>query len=123
MEWFFAAFKRTFEIRGRSRRKEYWLYSLFSIVITLLLLVIDSVFGLFIDDETGVLSTLFLIGTFITSLTVTIRRLHDIGRSGWWILLNFIPFIGTIVIFVFTVLDSEPGSNKYGENPKMDGLL
>lgn len=123
MEWVFAAFKRTFEIRGRSRRKEYWLYTLFIIVMTIILLVVDSAFELYIDEDTGMLSTLFLLATFITSFTVTIRRFHDIGKSGWWILLNFIPFIGTIVIFVFTVLNSEPKTNAYGEDPKMGGLL
>lgn len=123
MEWVFAAFKRTFEIRGRSRRKEYWLYTLFIIVMTIILLVVDSAFELYIDEDTGMLSTLFLLATFITSFTVTIRRFHDIGKSGWWILLNFIPFIGTIVIFVFTVLNSEAKTNAYGEDPKMGGLL
>lgn len=123
MEWVFAAFKRTFEIRGRSRRKEYWYYTLFLLLISLPLFIIDVSFDLLIDEDTGLLSSLFFLATLITSLTVTIRRLHDIGRSGWWILLNLIPFIGTIVIFVFTVLDSEPNTNAYGENPKMDDLL
>mgnify|MGYP003426324475 CR=1 FL=1 len=46
------------------------------------------------------------------------RRLHDISKSGWWLLISFIPFVGGIIIFVFTVMDSTPGANEYGENPK-----
>lgn len=66
----------------------------------------------------GILGTLYSFAILIPAIAVSIRRLHDTGRSGWWFLICFIPLIGTIVLFVFMVLDSEPGENQYGPNPK-----
>ncbi|WP_251639318.1 DUF805 domain-containing protein [Sporosarcina sp. NCCP-2716] len=124
MEYIWAAFKRTFEIRGRSRRTEYWMYTLFISIIGVIFVIVDGVMGWELDEDLGVTSAVFLLLTLITSVTVLIRRLHDTGRTGWWILLSFIPLVGSIVLFIFTVLDSTPGANKYGPNPKeySDGL-
>ncbi len=124
MEYIWTAFKRTFEIRGRSRRTEYWMYTLFISIIGVIFVIVDGVMGWELDEDLGVTSAVFLLLTLITSVTVLIRRLHDTGRTGWWILLSFIPLVGSIVLFIFTVLDSTPGANKYGPNPKeySDGL-
>lgn len=71
--------------------------------------------------NSSILSGIFALATLLPSLAVTVRRLHDIGRTGWWILISLIPLIGTIVLLVFTCTDSEPGDNQYGPNPKQQG--
>jgi uncharacterized membrane protein YhaH (DUF805 family) len=67
----------------------------------------------------GVLSSVYILAMVVPSVAVAVRRLHDIGRSGWWFLLNFIPMLGSFVLFIFFILDSQPEKNKYGENPKL----
>jgi uncharacterized membrane protein YhaH (DUF805 family) len=120
MKWFTEALTRkyaTFE--GRARRKEYWYFVLFYVLAIVALAIVDEMIGTFSEEaEIGLLSGLFVLATFIPSLAVTVRRLHDTDRSGWWILINLIPIIGAIVLLVFTVLDSQPGENRFGANPK-----
>lgn len=89
----------------------------------LVLSFIDGMIGLYsIEAGLGVLSGIYTLAVLIPSLAVTVRRLHDIGRSGWWLLIAFIPLIGALILLIFTVLDSKPGSNQYGPDPKgMDG--
>lgn len=70
----------------------------------------------------GIVMIIYVLIVFIPSLAVTVRRLHDTGKSGWYILLNLIPYVGGLIIFIFTVMDSEPGENKWGPNPKEDYL-
>ncbi len=77
----------------------------------------ESSLGLALSGILG----LYGLGVFIPSLAVSVRRLHDTNRSGWWVLINFIPIIGFIVFIVFMVQDSQPGTNQYGENPKEVG--
>jgi uncharacterized membrane protein YhaH (DUF805 family) len=120
MNWFMEALRNkyaTFE--GRARRKEYWNYVLFYCLALIALLLVDGVFGT-LNEEAGIglLSGLFALGTNVPSLAVTVRRLHDTDRSGWWVLIGFIPIVGDIVLIVFTVLDSQPGANRFGPNPK-----
>ena len=120
MKWFLEALTKkyaTFE--GRARRKEYWTYVLFYFLAIFVLAIVDQVTGT-LDEEAGIglLSGLFVLATFIPTTAVTVRRLHDTDRSGWWVLINFIPLIGAIVLIVFTVLDSQPGANRFGPNPK-----
>ena len=97
------------------------MFILFTSIISVVLSIIEIVLGLEIATDIGLLSTIFTLIILIPSLSVTIRRLHDIGRTGWWVLLSFIPILGWIVLFIFTLLDSEAGSNKYGSNPKEFG--
>lgn len=118
MKWFIAAMKKAFDFSGRSRRKEYWMFILFTFIISIPLTIIDTVLGLEFAEDMGILSTLFSIILIVPSISVTVRRLHDIGKSGLWILLNLIPVIGQIVLLVFSVKDSNPGNNIYGPNPK-----
>ena len=66
----------------------------------------------------GLLIFVYAVAVFVPSLAMSVRRLHDTGRSGWFLLLNLIPYIGGIIVFVFSVLDSQPGANQYGPNPK-----
>lgn len=92
---------------------EYWVYSLIGSLVAGVFALIGFLLGLPL-----LLTGLYSIAVFIPSLAVTVRRLHDTGRSGWWLLLMFIPLIGPIILLVFLLTDSQPGTNKYGPNPK-----
>src|SRR4051794_8393565 len=95
------------------------MFFLFNLVIITVLILIDSLMGSFSPQAgLGLLSGLYSLAVLLPSIAVTVRRLHDTGRSGWWILISLIPIIGGIVLLVFMVLDSEPGVNQYGPNPK-----
>ena len=119
MNWFLLALKKYTVFSGRAQRAEYWYFVLFYVLISIGLSMIDGVVGTF-DQETevGLLSGLFSLATLLPSIAVGARRLHDTGRSGWWLLIGFIPVIGAIVLIVFFVQDSTPGDNVYGPNPK-----
>ena len=113
--------KKYAQFSGRARRREYWMFTLISSVIAFLLGLVDGLLGLEIGDGAsaiGLLGGLFSLIIFIPSLAVTVRRLHDTGRSGWWILISIVPLLGWIAIIVFLVTDSAYGSNKWGLNPK-----
>ena len=119
MNWFMTVLRKYAVFEGRARRREYWFFVLFYILISVVLAVVDRMLGTY--DETygmGALGALFCLGLLIPSIAVGARRLHDTGRSGWWLLVGFIPVIGVIVLIVFFVLDSQPGTNAYGPNPK-----
>jgi len=123
MDWYLEVLRKYATFTGRARRKEYWFFTLFNLLIMLVLSIIDGMIGLYsIEAGLGVLSGIYTLAVLIPSLAVTVRRLHDIGRSGWWLLIAFIPLIGALILLIFTVLDSKPGSNQYGPDPKgMDG--
>lgn len=112
MNYYLTVLQNYAVFTGRARRKEYWMFALFNLIIVIVLGVIDSIIGV------AILGTLYALAVLIPSIAVSIRRLHDTGRSGWWLLLLFIPIIGALIILIFAVLDSEPGPNQYGENPK-----
>jgi len=120
MKWFLDCLKNkyaTFE--GRARRQEYWYYVLFCVLAIAVLAVVDEVTGTFSEEAgVGLLSGLFILATFVPTLAVLVRRLHDTDRSGWWVLINCIPVLGALVLLVFTLLDSQPGANRFGPNPK-----
>lgn len=113
MQWYLKVLKNYVGFQGRARRKEYWMFFLFNFLITILLSTIEALLGL-----GGILSAIYGLAVLLPSIAVSVRRLHDIGRSGWWMLLSIIPVIGLIVLLVFAILDSQPGENKYGPNPK-----
>jgi len=119
MNWFMTVLRKYAVFEGRARRREYWFFVLFYILISIVLSMVDRVLGLYSEAYgMGVLGALFCLGVLIPSIAVGARRLHDTGRSGWWLLIGFIPLIGAIVLIVFFVLDSQPGTNAYGPNPK-----
>jgi len=119
MNWYIEALKKYAVFSGRARRREYWFFVLFSVIVTVVLTFIDNMIGLY-DMETGVglLSAIYSLAVLIPSIAVGVRRLHDTNRTGWWLLISLIPAIGVIVLFIFFVLDSHPGDNEYGPNPK-----
>lgn len=104
---------------GRARRKEYWMFVLFNVIAA----AIVGFIGGFLSGATDVaafafLGTLYNLAVLLPSVAVFFRRLHDIGKSGWWWLIGLVPFVGWIVLLVFCCLDSQPGENQYGPNPK-----
>ena len=120
MNWFLMALKNYVGFSGRSRRSEYWYFTLFYLVIAIVLSVLDGIlFGGSVDGKgTPVLSGLFMLAMLLPSIAVGIRRLHDTDRSGWWLLIGLVPLVGFIVLIVFFVQDSKPGDNRFGPNPK-----
>ena len=119
MSWYLQALKKYAVFSGRSRRMEYWYFVLFNIIVSIVLGTIDALLGtLGSGMGVGLLSGIYGLAILIPSLAVTVRRLHDTDRSGWWILIALVPLIGTIVILVFALLEGTPGSNQYGPNPK-----
>lgn len=119
MNWYFGVLKKYAVFSGRARRKEYWYFFLFNIVISIVLAIIDSITGSF-SPETGmgVFGGIYALAVLIPGIAVSVRRLHDTDRSGWWLLIGLIPLIGAIVLLVFMVQDSKPSQNQFGSNPK-----
>lgn len=111
MNWYLAVLKKYAEFSGRARRKEYWFFFLFNFIITIVLGAIDAVLGL------GFLATLYALAVLLPAIGVTIRRLHDGDRSGWWILIGLVPLVGFIVLLVFMVLPGTEGDNQFGPDP------
>lgn len=102
---------------GRARRSEYWYWSLATIIAVVVLEVIASA-----SRSVGmVLLAIYWLATVVPGLAVSVRRLHDTNRSGWWILLSLVPLVGAIVLLVFMCSDSTSGSNQYGASPKDNG--
>jgi len=111
VNWYLGVLKKYADFNGRARRKEFWMFFLFNLIVAIVLGVIDSMIGI------PVLGLIYSLGVLLPSLAVGARRLHDTGKSGWWLLLGLIPLVGLILI-IFWVMDSNPGDNQYGPNPK-----
>jgi uncharacterized membrane protein YhaH (DUF805 family) len=122
MDWYMKVMKNYVGFSGRARRREYWMFTLFNLIAAILIAVIDNVLGTTTATGLGMLGLLYALLVFLPSLAVCVRRLHDTGRSGWWVLIALIPLLGAIVLLVFMVLDGNRGNNEYGPDPKaMDG--
>ena len=130
MNWYVKALKQYVDFSGRARRREYWMFVLVNVVIVIVLSVIDTLLGtggfratagggsFYAANSLGLLSGLYTLAVLLPSIAVTVRRLHDTDRSGWWILLGFIPIIGGIILLVFYVLEGTRGPNRFGPDPK-----
>jgi uncharacterized membrane protein YhaH (DUF805 family) len=119
MNWYLKCLKQYADFSGRARRKEYWMFVLFNIIFAIVAMILDNVFGIAMEGVgNGPIYRLYLLATLIPSLAVAVRRLHDVGKSGWMILISLIPIIGAIWLLVLMVTDSNPGENQYGQNPK-----
>lgn len=115
MDWYLTALKKYAVFNGRARRKEYWYFVLFNFLISLVLGFADGLLGLTTEGSGfGLLGALYSLAVFIPGIAVGVRRLHDTGRSGWWLLIALIPFVGAIVLIIFLASDTQPGPNKYG---------
>lgn len=129
MQWMLLPYRRYFEFSGRSRRMEYWMFTLFGILVNAAITVVlgrtaYTSMGSFVWFDTrlnavgDVVSGLFALFSLIPSLAVLVRRLHDVDRSGWWLLLVFLPILGWFALFIFTCLDGTRGPNRFGLDPK-----
>ncbi|NIJ76511.1 uncharacterized membrane protein YhaH (DUF805 family) [Xanthomonas campestris] len=127
MEWMLLPLKRYADFNGRSRRKEYWMFMLLQAIV---LLVLGGLFGVsaaLMGGENGPGALAWLIAAILVivvlafivpSIAVTVRRLHDQGKSGWFYLISLVPYVGGFIVLVFMCLEGTPGANEYGENPK-----
>jgi len=120
MNWYLEVLKKYAVFNGRARRKEYWYFFLFNLIISIALMVIDGMTGTFSPEAgMGLLGGIYMLALLIPGIAVMVRRLHDTNRSGWWFWIVLIPLIGVIVLSVFLVSDSKSEENKYGVNPKL----
>ena len=108
---YLEVFAKYFDFSGRAKRTEYWLFHLIHAVVSVVLLIL----GVTVGWVFFVLLGIYYLASIIPSLAVLVRRLHDTGRSGWWILIGFVPF-GGFVLFIFTLMGSD-GPNYYGPEP------
>lgn len=127
MNLMFQPLRKYADFQGRARRSEFWLFWLFCFVVGFVLQIIGGAMGGMADptnpmgfysSPAGIVLMLFWLAVLIPSIAVAIRRLHDTNRSGWWLLIALIPFIGALVLLVFYVLPGTVGPNKFGEDPK-----
>jgi uncharacterized membrane protein YhaH (DUF805 family) len=107
MNWYVEVLKKYVVFSGRARRKEYWMFFLINMIIATVLYLISNF-----------LYNIYGLAVLIPGLAVSVRRLHDIDKSGWWLLVGLIPVIGWIWLIVLAATDSQPGQNQYGPNPK-----
>ena len=112
MEWFMKAMRQYADFNGRSRRKEFWMFSLIVGLASVVLQVLGQYSSLF-----GIIYLVASLAVLVPAVAVGVRRLHDTGRTGWLMLLAFIPLVNLVVLY-WCVLDSQPGPNQYGPNPK-----
>jgi uncharacterized membrane protein YhaH (DUF805 family) len=115
MKWYLEALKKYAVFGGRARRREYWIFEWGNTLILFALVVVSRVVA---PKHVGVLPSLFLVAIIIPSFASLVRRLHDTNRSGWWLLVTFIPIIGQLMILSFIVTDGQRGANRYGPSPK-----
>lgn len=107
-----SVFSKYATFTGRARRSEFWWFVLFSAIVNTVASVLDAAIG------NKLIEILVALALLLPSLAVTVRRLHDTGRSGWWILIVLIPLVGLIVLLAFELQDSQPQSNDHGPSPK-----
>jgi uncharacterized membrane protein YhaH (DUF805 family) len=124
MKYYVKALQNYATFDGRARRSEYWYFVLFNVIFSLLAIVVDNLLGTAVDGlGYGVIYGLYVLGVFLPGLAVAVRRLHDVGKSGWMLLIALIPIVGVIWLLVLFCTDSQPGANKWGENPKKNDAL
>ena len=120
MTWYLAVLSKYAVFQGRARRMEYWYFVLFNLMFTVALTIVDMAAGMFDNDlGIGVLQGLYSLAVLLPSFAVTVRRLHDTDRRGWWIFIALIPFVGAIWLLILLVLDGQSESNRFGDDPKL----
>jgi uncharacterized membrane protein YhaH (DUF805 family) len=119
MDSYLAVLRKYATFDGRARRREYWVFTLINTLVIFGLAFVNT--RLFGQSEYGfgLLNGVYALAVFLPSFAVTVRRLHDTGRSGWWLLIGIIPLLGGLILLVFQCQDSEPGDNRFGANPKL----
>lgn len=122
MGWYLKVLKHYADFGGRARRKEYWYFILINYLVNIGIVLVSVLLGGMSQNPSMTLAvvilTLYNLVVFIPATAVGVRRLRDTNRSGWWLLISAIPLVGAIILIIFFVDDSQPGSNEYGTNPK-----
>lgn len=113
IDWTVKVLKNYANFTGRARRKEYWFYTLALIIALIIVSVVDRILG-----TDPLLYLIVALGTFVPSLAVGVRRLHDIGRSGWWYLICLIPLIGAIILIIWFATETQRENNQWGKPTK-----
>lgn len=113
-----TGFSKYFTPSGRARRSEYWYFFLFLFLVSFSASFADAFLGLYIGAGVGTLSTIVSLAFLTPGIMLGIRRLHDLDRTGWWILIGFVPLVGSIVLLVFFVQSGTDGPNRFGPDPK-----
>lgn len=119
MHWYFAVLRQYTVFHGRAHRAEFWWFFLLNGIVYMLLALLDGALA-WGQPETGsgLLSSLYTLATALPGLAVTVRRLHDSGTSGWWVLIGLVPLLGTLVLLILLVLPGTSGANVYGPDPR-----
>ena len=112
MNWYLKVMSNYFNLNGRARRTEYWMYFLVYVGIVIVASVLDALLN------SQLIGGLVALAHLVPTITVGVRRLHDIGRSGWWLLIALLPFIGWLIALYWAVKEGEPHDNAYGPDPK-----
>ena len=124
MNWMFVPFARYADFSGRSRRKEFWMFQLLNLLVICALVVLLTTSGVSREEWTPAqmipvgLFALWLLGTLVPNLALQVRRFHDQDKSGWFVLLGLIPYIGSLILLIFMLIDGTRGSNRFGNDPK-----
>ena len=120
MSWYIKVLKKYAVFSGRAKREEFWMFVLFNFIFSLVASLIDLGIGIltFAVFGWGLLSLIYSLAVLVPGLAVGVRRLHDVGKSGWYLLIILIPIAGSIWFLVLACTDSQAGENKYGPNPK-----
>lgn len=113
MHYFTDVVKKYVDFSGRARRQEYWMYTLIYVALLIVVMIVDLTLGTY-----PLLYSLLALGLFLPSLAVGVRRLHDQDKSGWWVLVGIIPFVGWIWAIVLMATEGNPNPNQYGPSPK-----
>jgi uncharacterized membrane protein YhaH (DUF805 family) len=113
MEWATLPLRKYADFNGRARRKEFWSFWLLTLAAYMAASIVDGILGL------PLLTFVVMLGLICPSIAVAVRRMHDIGKPGWWLLLALIPFFGALALIYFYVQDGQRGANGYGADPKL----
>jgi uncharacterized membrane protein YhaH (DUF805 family) len=119
MNWYLKVLKQYADFSGRARRSEYWYFALFNMIFVICAMILDNVLGIALEGiGYGPIYLLYVLAMFIPGVAVVVRRLHDVGKSGWIYFIVLIPIIGAIWLIVLLFTESQQGENKWGPNPK-----
>ncbi|KPL50025.1 membrane protein [Xanthomonas axonopodis] len=127
MEWMLLPLKRYADFNGRSRRKEYWAFALMQFLVLFVFGDLFAIAAVAMGNENGPGALAWLIcavmvivclALIVPAIAVTVRRLHDQDKSGWFYLISLVPYVGAFVLLVFMCIEGTPGPNQYGENSK-----
>ena len=122
MNWYLKVLRQATDFNGRARRQEYWIFFLFNILFSIAAAILDNILGLaFPQTGYGPVYVIYALTMLVPGIAVFIRRMHDLGKSGWWFFIAFVPLIGGIWLLILVCTEGNKGPNEYGEDPKEEG--